>query len=258
MTKISIITPSYNQGDYIEETIKSVLTQKGDFELEYIIMDGGSTDSTLEILKKYNKDIIWHSEKDRGQTHAINKGLKKATGDIVAYLNSDDLYEEGALEKVVQFFKTHPETKWAFGKCKIINEEGTEIRKWITTYKNFFLKRYSYRHLLTENCISQPATFWTKEVTEELGDLDESQHLVMDYEYWLRIGKTHPPAFINAHLANFRWYQNSKSGSRFNDQFKQEYEVAKKYADGKKLPLLLHKINYWKITIVYRLLQWLS
>ena len=119
--KISIITPSYNQAAFIERTILSVLNQNY-FDLEYIIMDGGSTDGTTEILKKYSDKIIWKSEKDSGQSDALNKGLKIATGYIVAYLNSDDTYELGTLKKIAEFFQNNLGKKWVYGKCKIINE----------------------------------------------------------------------------------------------------------------------------------------
>jgi glycosyltransferase involved in cell wall biosynthesis len=148
--KISIITPSYNQAEFIERTIQSIFSQNYP-DIEYIVMDGGSTDGTVKILKKYSDQIIWKSEKDNGQSDAINKGLKIATGEIVAYLNSDDTYEPGTLKKVADFFQKNPEKKWVYGKCKIINKKDQEIRKWITAYKNLLLKNYSYSKLLSEN-----------------------------------------------------------------------------------------------------------
>ncbi len=252
--KISIITPSYNQGKFIEKTILSILNQ--DYKnFEYIIMDGGSTDKTLEILKKYDDKIIWKSEKDNGQSNAINKGLKMATGDIMAYLNSDDTYEPNTFKKVAEFFQNNPDKKWVYGKCKIINEKDQEIRKWITAYKNLLLKNYSYKKLLTENFISQPATFWRKELLDEIGYLNEKEHFCMDYEYWLRIGQKYDAGVINDYLANFRYYSNSKSGSVNKKQFQDELRLAKKYNQGKIWPILLHEINYRKIVSIYRLLN---
>lgn len=253
--KITIVTPSFNQGHYIEDTIKSVLNQQGDFDLEYFVIDGGSTDNTLEILKKYEDKLTWVSESDNGQTHAINKGLKNATGDIVAYINSDDLYVSGAFQNVVNFFQKYPEKNWAYGKCRIINEQGKEIRKWITTYKNLLLKRYSYNKLLTENFVSQPATFWRRNLLDEIGYLDEDHHLVMDYEYWLRIGNKYDAGVISKYLAEFRWYTDSKSGTQFKNQFKEELEMATKYAGKKKWTVRMHKFNYWKITGIYSILK---
>ncbi|HPN54843.1 MAG TPA: glycosyltransferase family 2 protein [Candidatus Moranbacteria bacterium] len=255
--KISIITPSYNQARFIERTIKSVLDQNYP-DLEYIIMDGGSTDGTVEILQKYSDKITWKSEKDNGQSDAINKGLKMATGDIVAYLNSDDTYETGSLQKVVDFFENNKEAKWVTGKCKIINEKDEEIRKPITFYKNLFLKNFSYSKLLSENFISQPATFWKRELLNEIGYLNEEEHFCMDYEYWLRIGQKYPAGIIGAYLANFRYHTQSKSGSVNKKQFQNELRIAKKHASNHPLSIFLHYLNYWKITTIYQILRMLK
>ena len=252
--KVSIITPSYNQSQFIERTIQSVLSQ--DYaNIEYIIMDGGSTDGTIEILNKYSDKIIWKSEKDNGQSDAINKGLKMATGDIVAYLNSDDTYEPEAISKAVKFFQENPEKKWAYGKCKIINKKDQKIRKPITAYKNLLLKKYSYSKLLTENFISQPATFWKKELHQELGYFDENENFCMDYEFWLRLGQKYPAGVINEYLANFRYYSNSKSGSVNKQQFRDQLRLAKKYGANHPLSIAIHNFNYYKITGVYQFLE---
>ncbi len=252
--KISIITPSFNQAQFIERTIQSVLSQ--DYpNIEYIIMDGGSTDGTLEILKKYDKKIIWKSAKDNGQSDAINKGLKIATGDIVAYLNSDDTYEPETFSKVANFFKKNPEKKWVYGKCQIINEEDQEIRKWITCYKNLLLKKFSYSKLLSENFISQPATFWKKELHKEIGYFNEKENFCMDYEFWLRIGQKYNAGIINDYLSNFRYYSDSKSGSVNKKQFQDELRLAKKYGKNYPFSILLHKFNYYKITGIYKILN---
>lgn len=252
--KISIITPSFNQARFIERTIQSVLSQNYP-DLEYIVMDGGSTDGTIEILKKYEGKIIWKSEKDNGQSDAINKGLEMATGDIVTYLNSDDTYEPEALKKVAEFFQRNPDRKWVYGKCKIINGNDQEIRKLITFYKNLLLKKFSCAKLLSENFISQPATFWKREIHSEIGFFDENEHYCMDYEFWLRIGKKYPAGVIDAYLANFRYYANSKSGGVNKKQFQDELRLAKKYGINNKLSIVLHYLNYWKITISYWLMN---
>ncbi len=252
--KISIITPSYNQAQFIERTILSVLNQ--DYQnVEYIVMDGGSTDGTLEILQKYADRLTWKSEKDNGQAEAINKGLKMATGDVVAYLNSDDTYDSGALTKVIDFFEQNPDKNWVYGKCKIIDENDREIRKPITAYKNLLLRKFSYSKLLSENFISQPATFWKREIHSQVGFFDESEHFCMDYEFWLRIGKNNPAGVIDDYLANFRYYTSSKSGSVNKKQFQDELRIAKKYSQGKILPIWLHEFNYWKIILIYRILN---
>lgn len=254
--KFSIIIPSFQQAEFIERTILSILNQEGDFEVECIVMDGGSSDGTIEVLKKYEDRISWVSEPDEGQSDAINKGWKRATGDIITYLNSDDTYQPGAFAFVNQFFKHHPNFKWVYGKAHIIDRHDQPIRRWITCYKNYLLRKYSYKKLLAENFISQPAVFLRNQVVCEMGFLDVNQHLVMDYEYWLRIGAKYPAGVIPEYLANFRWYENSKSGQTFKKQFHQELEVAKKYAKGKKWPILLHTFNYYKIVGIYTLLSW--
>lgn len=251
--KVSIITPSYNQARFIERTIRSILDQ-GDADIEYIVMDAQSTDGTLDILRKYSEQIIWKSESDRGQSDAINKGLAMATGDILAYLNSDDTYAPGAIRKVVEFFQTHPEKKWVYGRCRIIDEHDREIRKPITFYKNLLSRRYSYSRLLTENFISQPATFWKRELLTEIGYFNEDEHLCMDYDYWLRIGQQYPAGVIDQYLANFRYYASSKSGSTIDKMFQDELRLARQY--GKQYPasLLLHKVNHYKVVWIYTLL----
>lgn len=251
--KITIVTPSYNQAHFIERTIDSILGQNYP-NLEYIVMDGGSKDGTVDVLKKYGKRIIWESEKDGGQSEAINKGLRIATGDIVAFLNSDDTYEPGALAAVADFFTKNPDTKWAYGKCRIINEHEQEIRKPITWYKNLLLRKYSFRKLLAENFISQPATFWRRELLKEVGYINEDEHYTMDYEYWLRIGQKYSAGVINAYLANFRMYDASKSGSLANPQFKDELRIAKAFSGGLRMPISIHRVNYYKIVWVYRLM----
>lgn len=251
--KISIITPSFNQGGFIRQTIESILQQNYP-NLEYLAIDGGSTDNTLEILKSYGQQIKWISEKDNGQSDAINKGMKMATGDIVAYLNSDDVYFNKSLFAVNNFFQKNQNIKWAYGRCKIINEKNQEIRKLITAYKNFWMRKYSYNKLLSINFINQPATFWRREIIKEFGLFNEKEHLVMDYEYWLRIGQKYPAGFINEYLAGFRIHIQSKSNQNFVKQFHDELRVAKNYSN-RQWPIFLHTLNFASILIGYKILQ---
>ena len=144
MTKISIITPSYNQGRFIRQTIDSVRQQQGSFELEHIVIDGASTDNTVAILQSYGGRILWVSEPDEGQTDALNRGIAMATGDIIGWLNSDDVFEAGCLDSVARVFAEEPETQWVYGKVRIIDESGREIRRWITRYKNFRMRHFRY------------------------------------------------------------------------------------------------------------------
>jgi len=270
--KITIVTPSYNQEEFIERTILSVLNQKWNFDLEYIIIDGKSTDKSIEIIKKYDAKVkkwdfknhlksisyIWLSEKDNWQSDAINKWLKLSTWNIVSFLNSDDTYIEWTLQTIITKL-WNSENKWCYWKCKIIDLEDNEIRKYITIYKNILWRRYSYSKLLTENFISQMTVFWKREVMNEVWYIDENHHLCMDYEYWLRLWEKYSPLYINKYLSNFRFYHTSKSGTMFTKQFTQELEVAKIYAGGKyRIALLFHKFNYYKIVLIYKILSFLK
>lgn len=254
--KISIVTPSYNQGAYIEYTIQSVLGQEGDFELEYLIIDGGSTDNTLDILKKYNGQLHWISERDRGQSDALNKGFRRVTGDIIGWINSDDTYAPSAFQKVMDYFSRHPELLWVTGRCQTIDQNNSEIRKIVTRYKNFCLKHYSYTFLLIDDFISQPSTFFRKELLDKVGLIDETYQYSMDYEYWLRIGsRGFKPGIIHDYLANFRVHSTSKLGAFTEKAFRTSYEINKKYTKKRPVIRILNYLVHYKRTVwLYRLL----
>lgn len=254
--KISIITPSYNQGHLIDHTIRSVLDQNYE-NLEYIVVDGGSTDNTVDVLKRYSARLRWISEKDRGQSDAINKGLRMSSGDIIAFLNSDDLYEPGALHTVANFFIQHSEVQWLTGYCRIIDVKGNEIRRSITAYKNFLLRHFSHPLLLVTNPISQPATFWRRQVVEEHGEFDINDQFVMDYEYWLRVGAHSPPAILPFYLASFRIHEASKMSGFYAHRQWLELQVAKRYSRSTLLNFL-HYLNYAGIIGSYALINFVS
>ena len=212
LPSITIVTPSLNQGSFIEATIISVLSQKYP-KLEYIIADGGSTDNTLDVLQKYSGAVKWYSKKDNGQTEAINNGMRMATGEVVTYLNADDILLPGSLLLAAEIFTKQKNIQWLTGQCRIIDEKGKDIRPIIALYKNLLLYSRSYRGLLVTNYISQPATFWRRSLMEQCGLFDESLHYVMDYEYWLRLWKTTPPFVLHKDLAGFRIQSNSKTTS---------------------------------------------
>jgi len=254
--KISIIIPCRNAVEFIDETILSILNQNyPDFQC--IVIDGGSTDGTQATLEKYGDKIKWISENDKGQSDAINKGLNLAEGDIVTYINADDIYEVGCFEKVANFFIKNSEIKWIYGKCKIIDENGLEMRKLITLYKIYWQKRYSYSRLLIMDFIAQPSVFWRKELTDEIGLFDVNAHLAMDYDYWLRAGAKHDPKFINEYLARFRLHSRSKSSTRFSAAAKDALGVSKKFANENKqyLVIPLQYLNYLIVVALYYILK---
>ena len=205
--KISIVTPSYNQAQYLEETIRSVLLQ-GYPNLEYIIIDGGSTDGSVEIIKKYEPWLsYWVSEPDRGQSHAINKGFERSTGEIMAWINSDDYYKPNAFKNVVDIYKNSNNTSLAFihGKSIIINsdnyalsEKGSEFN-FINSLKN------------STNPIAQSSVFLIRDKVKSIGYLDETLHMSMDWDLYVRLALEHSTLFTTQILSFFRQSETTKT-----------------------------------------------
>ena len=226
--KISVITPSYNQGKFIRRTLDSVLLNQDYTNIEHLVMDGLSTDETIDILKEYKnrfKDkLIFISEKDKGQSNAINKGFKKASGEIIGWINSDDYYEDKIFSFVVNYFKDNPDVDMLYGICDVVDEHG----KFVSTIEegyNFKKRKIDYREFKYDNLmnvysglIPQPAVFFRTSVFDKVGYLDESFNFVMDYEYWLRIGRKCKIKRVEKHLANFRTHQEAKT--TFPNRFK--------------------------------------
>jgi glycosyltransferase involved in cell wall biosynthesis len=250
--KISIIIPSYNTARFIEETLQSILNQRYS-NAECIVVDGGSNDGTVDILKRYEGQVTWMSEKDEGQSDAINKGLKLAGGDIVSYICADDVYEEDCFRKVAEFFDRNPGTMWVCGKCRIVDENGLETRRPITWYKTFWQRRYSFNRLLIMDFIPQPAVFWRKDLVNEIGFFDINEHLAMDYDYWLRAAVRHAPGFIDDYLARFRVHPRSKSSVSFASQARQALRLGRKYArsEGRNFLVPLQYLSYLLVVTVY-------
>lgn len=256
LMRISVITPTLNQCQFLGHTAGSILQQTGSFELEWIVIDGGSIDGTLALLQSLEDPRIrWTSQNDSGQAHAINKGLSQASGDIVSWLNSDDLYVPGALAAVTEAFERHPTAQWLIGRCQIIDANGGVIRSSIARYKDAGLNRYSYRGLLRENFISQPAVFWRRQFASEIGPLDESLHWTMDYDLWLRMAARAQPLILDQALAQFRLHPKSKSGGVDRRQFDEQYRVACRYLGGDWISRAVHRFNVEKIVWAYRLLR---
>lgn len=201
---VSVVTPSFNKGPYIEETILSITTQ-GYPEIEYIIIDGASTDETPAILKRYSEGIRTVSEPDNGQTDAINKGLRIAQGDILAYLNADDLYFPDTVERVVQYFGEHPEVDLVYGDIIHIDEDGGN--EYIIRTGPLDIDAY----LGCMYYLPQPTVFFRRKVYDTLGDFDASLHLAMDLDYWLRAYFRFTWGYIPEPLAKARIYGEAKS-----------------------------------------------
>lgn len=229
--RISIVTPSYNQGHFIRRTIDSVLSQQGDFELDYRVFDGGSKDDTIEILKSYGDRVHWISEKDKGQIDAINKGLRAVDGDVVGWVNSDDVLLPGALDRVTRAFAASPKLEWVHGRCVIVDENDREIRRWVSLYKHFRCRHHSFENLLTENYISQMTAFWRRSVHDEIGYLDPEFDLAFDYDLFLRLARRSDPIYFDEPIACFRMYDTSKSGAGYVAQVDQANAIAARHAN---------------------------
>ncbi len=247
--KVSIVTPSYNQGVFIEKTIKSVLNQNYD-NYEYIIIDGGSTDQSVEIIKKYDSYLkYWLTEKDKGQADAINKGWKMADGDILAYLNSDDTLDPFAIQKVVKIFEQNKKVGIIYGDCNLINENDRILGV-------LYGKQLSYNKLLIkgQRGIWQPAAFFNADTVKKIGFLNENWNYCMDYDLILKIAKISPIKYVNTTLANHRIYATTKSLSQAENHWKEKIAVRRQFL--KNIPLSVY-YNYYLFKVFNRLPKWL-
>jgi glycosyltransferase involved in cell wall biosynthesis len=257
--KLNIVTPSFNQCRFLRLTIDSVLSQAGDFDLEMLVMDGGSTDGSVELLQSIQDSrLSWRSEADRGQTEALCKGLARATGDVIGWVNSDDVYTPGALAIVAEAFRRHPGAQWLIGRCQIIDASGQEIHRWITRYKDRRLQHFSFSRLLRENIICQMSVFWRRAFGRQVGEPDRTLHHAMDYDLWLRMAQRSTPLLIDRVLAQFRWHDQSKTMTVNRERFREHHAVARRHAAGHRWSLLLNRWHSEKMVWAYWLLTQLG
>jgi len=220
---ISIITPSYNQGEFIEDTLLSVKNQDY-LNIEHIIIDGGSTDNTLTILKKYEGtyNMHWISEPDGGQSDAVNKGFKKAKGEIIGWVNSDDCYFDiNAISSVVKFFKKYSSADVIYGDAVSINENNLILY----IIKN---KHFNYDTLKKQCFIRQPATFFRKKIIDNF-QLNINLNIAMDYDFWIRIGKKHRFQYVNRILAVDRTHNKRKIIARREEMIKESVKISEEF-----------------------------
>jgi glycosyltransferase involved in cell wall biosynthesis len=225
--RVSIVTPSYNQAQFIEETIRSVLLQ-GYPDLEYIIMDGSSTDGSVELIRKYEPWLAyWVSEPDRGQGHAINKGFSHSTGKIFAWLNSDDIYETEALGAGINWLTAHPEPAMVYGDCFILDKDGQKL-KLVPWIEDFDLQRLIHYH----DFIPQPASFVRAEAFQAVGGIDEDLYNCLDYDLWIKIGQRFPIERMPGVLAAMRIYPNIKTIRAVGRLWQENSALVDKYGNG--------------------------
>jgi glycosyltransferase involved in cell wall biosynthesis len=228
--KISIVTPSYNQGEFIEETIRSVVLQ-GYPNLEYIIIDGGSTDNSVEIIRKYEPWVsYWVSEKDRGQSDAINKGWERSSGEIVAYLNSDDLYTPGVLAEVAELFRKHTECAVIHGQTVITDIEGNEM--------GVFGLPFDVTSSVDgcNDSVAQPSAFIRRKALLDVGDMDLKLRRAMDYDLWLRLRIKYPFEYVPRIWSRFRYHPKSKSHGKVSLRSDSLWIMSKLYSNDELPP----------------------
>ena len=259
--KFSIVTPVYNTEKYIAKAIDSVLSQKGDFEIEYIIQDGSSTDQTVAIIKSYDKQLKtglypincksvtfhWTSEKDSGQSDAINKGFKIATGDIVAWLNADDRYTQDAFQKISDIFKKGDDTVLVYGKCISVCENGQIIKENkppVLITRDLLINK--------GNLIFQPSSFYRRTSVESVKFLDSLLYYWMEYDLYIKLLSVGKSIFINDILSEFTVREGQKSDTKnIINMDKELYSISRKY--GGEIFSKIFFSNLWhKIIIIFK------
>jgi glycosyltransferase involved in cell wall biosynthesis len=250
---LTIVTPCLDAAATIGQTLESVSAQlrPGD---EHLVVDGGSTDGTLELLRAAGVRFV--SEPDRGLSDAMNKGIGLAEGDVLGWLNADDVLLPGALDAVRLAFAGRPAAEWAAGICTIVDGDGTEIRKGVTAYKRALLRHYSLGSLLVQNFVMAPATYVRRDAYEAVGGFDERFSYSMDYDAWLQLARRSAPVVIDRPLAAFRMAGESLSMTGFERQFEEHLTNAREHGQDHRLSVAANAVMSRLFVLVYRLLRW--
>lgn len=235
---VSVITVVYNGEKHLEQAILSVIGQTYD-NVEYIVVDGGSTDGTLDIIKKYEGRIDhWISEPDRGISDAMNKGIRLSTGDLIIHLHADDYYADpSVLSSVCSEYLRHPDALWLTGGIAIVDGEGNLLQE-------IPVRKYSYGKLIRGNIILHPATFVTRQAFEIAGLFNVEYRYAMDYDLWIRIGRIAGPVPLDLRVACFRAHPESRSIARSDRAYYESWMIRKKYLAGNPLKILYHYLYY--------------
>lgn len=255
--KVSLITPNWNGGRYLDACLRSIHAQReAGVELEHIVVDGGSTDNSLEIIERHRAGIDHLIvERDRGPADAINKGFRVATGELVGWLNADDLIYPGAMSAYIKTAREYPRAAFYFARCRIVDDNDAEIRTGITRFKEAFFPFSSRFTFQCINYISQPATIFRRSAVEAAGLLREDLKAAFDYEFFLRLWRQGGAVRVRGEpLSAFRWHPASISGQHFARQFKEEYEAARADAGRFSLQTLIHLGVRWGIVGSYTLM----
>jgi GT2 family glycosyltransferase len=236
MTLVSIITPSFNQAAYLEQTILSVLEQDHP-RIEYIVVDGASTDNSVDIIRKYEGKLAWWiSEKDNGQADAINKGFARATGEIIAWLNSDDYYLAGAVSAAVKIFEEHPEVVLVYGNMLAVDEHGK-------TFNTLNYKQLTLEDLLCFQIIGQPAVFMRRSALQKTGGLDPTFHFLLDHCLWIQLAQQGKILHVNQTWAAARYHAEAKNRAKAAEFGREAFRILENAARDNHLAPILAKVN---------------
>ena len=232
--KITVVTPSYNQGKFLEDTIRSVVNQ--DYpSLEYIIIDGGSNDHSTDIIRRYERQLAyWVSEKDKGQADAVNKGIMRSSGDIVGWLNSDDIYLPNTLRRVAQYFESYRDAEVIYGNHVVTDQSNNPL--WVKKEIPFSIRRLEHHSYM-----SQPATFIRRSAIEKVGLLDENLYFLLDWEYFIRLGKVCKFRHVPEVFATYRLHRIAKTAVQSGQE---------RFAEEKEKVMKLHKYNPTRFEMV--------
>lgn len=244
----TIIVPTYNCEKYLEQALESIAIQEHNGKTQVIVVDNCSCDKTREIAQKYHTEII--CETDTGEPDAINKGMKRAKGDVVTWLDSDDIFEPLAFKRVEVIFESHPQRLWLYGKSYFIDAEGKKIRRLITRAKESLQRNYSYDKLCKLCFIPQPSVFMRRSLQMIVGELNIDYRLIFDYEYWLRAGQFNDPLFVDSYLSSMRAHDGSLSVQYSFKQMRQSLELATRFKPNSRLTYLT-RFSVLLSTIVY-------
>lgn len=245
MTLVSIITPSYNQAAYLEQTIQSVLAQ--DYpHIEYIVVDGASTDGSLEVIKRYeNKLTWWVSEKDKGQADAINKGFARASGEIIAWLNSDDYYLPGTVQSAVKVFEENPDVVLVYGNMLAVDKHGK-------TFNSLNYKQLTLEDLLCFQIIGQPAVFMRRSALHKVRGLDTSFHFLLDHDLWIQLAVQGKILHADQTWAAARYHPEAKNRAKTAEFGREAFRILDKVAQDDNIAPFLAKVKRRALAAAYR------
>lgn len=249
---LTVVTPCLNAVATLPETLDSVRAQGLGAAVEHVVVDGGSSDGTVVLLRG-PADVRWISEPDRGLSDALNKGIAMAQGEYVGWLNADDFYLPGALRPALDAMAQGP--TWVSAPCVIVDGDGREIRRAVTRYKRFFLRHYGHRSLLVQNYLAAPSTFVRRDAILEAGGFDERFKYSMDYDLWLRLAERADPVVLDEPVTAFRMAGQSLSMTGFERQFEEHAQNAREHGAGHPFAVAANVAVSRAIVLAYRAMR---